>query len=192
MQRDLGSFDLTYKVTGMFFDRPMVQRRLDVAKKRALSKAGAWVRRRAKSLLRRRKRTSNAGEPPSVHSDPGLKTILFVWDPGRQSVVVGPVRLNQVVHGGAGQLRVTTLMEFGGDVTMHEEARKDGRPWSDEIGMWRRRDLRRSPKPWKVYRTRRAKYAPRPFMGPALRDTLPTLPQSCKDMMSPTVSVAAA
>lgn len=182
--------EVSYQLRHVFFDRPGIQRRVDQGRRKALSKAGSWVRRRARSILRRRKRVSRVGEPPSVHSDPGLKTILFGWDQGRQSVVVGPVRLNKVVMGT--QTRVPSLMEFGGEVSIHEEARANGQPWSADIGMWRRRDMRRLPKPWKVYRVRRAHYGPRPFMAPALAQTVPTLPQGCRDLLSPTAQAYAA
>ena len=45
---------VSMKVVNLFFDRPAVIRRLDVANHRALSKAGAYVRRAAMSRLRRR------------------------------------------------------------------------------------------------------------------------------------------
>jgi hypothetical protein len=85
------------QVLQFFFDRPEVISRLDRATLKALSKAGAFTRTRARSLLRRRKRASKAGEAPSVHSRDQfvtLRNILFAFD-GVDSVIIGPVGLNQ-------------------------------------------------------------------------------------------------
>ena len=73
------------------------------ANARNLSQAGAFIRRSARSSLRRRKRVSAAGEPPSVHThDPvaTLKNIWFVFDPRRLSVVVGPLKLDRIEAAG--------------------------------------------------------------------------------------------
>ena len=91
------AFTVSMKIVDAFFDRPAVLDRMDRATARSLSQAGAFVRRRAISRLRRRKRPSKPGESPSVHStDPvaNLRFILFGFD-GRDSVIIGPVGLNQ-------------------------------------------------------------------------------------------------
>jgi len=98
----------------MFFDRPKVQRKTDSATRRVLSKFGAFVRRAAKSSIRTRQRASAPGEPPSSHTGLLKKFIFFGYDRRRQSVVIGPQRLNQKVgdapealeHGG-----VSTVVE---------------------------------------------------------------------------------
>jgi hypothetical protein len=191
------SFELTYRVTGMFFDKPAVQRRIEAGRRRALETSGAWVRKRAISLLRRRKKVSRPGQTPSIHTDKGaegpaagLKFILFAYDLASLSAVVGPVRLNQVVDTTDGTTRVPSLMEFGGTARIHEVRRVQ--PWRPASYMWRRRDLRRRAKEGEERRIRTAVYGPRPFMGPALRQTLPKLPESCRDLLSPTASVRAA
>ncbi len=121
----MNSITLSLKVVDQFFDRPAVLRKMDAANAKALSKAGAFVRRAARSKLRRRKRTSLPGESPSVHSkDPitNLKFILFAFD-GRQSVVIGPVGLNQrqYLQGKLLAGTVPNLMEFGGRAGIREQ-----------------------------------------------------------------------
>ena len=159
------AFDISLKQ--FFFDRLKVQNALDKAERRELSRTGAFLRKRARSSLRRRKKTLVSGQTPSVHSKDNtasLKNILFAYDPARHSVVVGPLKLNQVNQQTDGSsIPIPSLMEFGGTVRIDEEQYKD-----DPKGQWFRRNHNYSAKPWKRYRTRTANYAPRPFMGPAL------------------------
>jgi hypothetical protein len=175
-------FEVGFEIRDMFFDRLAVQNRLDKAEQRELSRIGAFIRRRARSILRRRKRTSAAGEAPSVHSKDNrasLKNILFGYDPTIHGVVIGPVRLNQVNRtDGGGRISVPSLMEFGGRLTIEQEqlkiaiggrTRKDGgrdRRYKLHQGAWFRRSGRKVP--WKRYRSHTAVYQPRPFMNPAL------------------------
>ncbi len=86
--------NVTFKVKEAFFDRPKVIASLKKAKRKALSKAGAFVRKRARSSMRRRKGVSSPGSPPSAHSNGhSLKTILFAYQPQSESTIVGPVQL---------------------------------------------------------------------------------------------------
>jgi len=166
------SFTVSMKIVDAFFDRPAVLNRMDRATARSLSQAGAFVRRRAISRLRRRKRYSKPGESPSIHSTDrvaSLKNILFGFD-GRYSVVIGPVGLNQKQYV-AGRITAGTVpatLEFGGQVGIREK--RVGTIWRP-VG-------RRRPRPGQPTRVRMANYAPRPFMGPALeaeRDKFPQL-----------------
>jgi hypothetical protein len=163
--------EITVAVKDAFFDRAAVIRRMDTAKQKRLSKAGAFLQRRAQSLLKRRKKTSQAGQTPSIHTEKGaegpgsgLKYILFFYDSAADSVVVGPVKLNQATMVDGNRSSVPELMEKGGIATIYEERWRFPR----KQFKWRRRDLRRLPNPEKEYRRRRAVYRPRPFMGPAL------------------------
>ena len=81
----------------MFFDRKKVRRAVDRAARRVLSKAGAFVRTAARGSIRRRKRISRPGEPPSSHMGLLKHLILFGYDRRRQTVVVGPMKLNQKI-----------------------------------------------------------------------------------------------
>ena len=49
----------------MFFDRAKVKNAVDKGVRKVLSKFGAFVRRTARSSIRKRKRVSAPGEPPS-------------------------------------------------------------------------------------------------------------------------------
>lgn len=160
-------FGISYKFAqANFFDRAKVVRELNKMERVGLSKAGAFVQRRAKSLLKRRKRISKPGETPSVHStgQASLKKILFIYERKNKGVVIGPVKLNQANQSWIDLKNKTVpeLLELGDVVNIKEVSTDGGRTW-------RRRDLRRNTRFGETYRTRRATYAPRPFMGPALR-----------------------
>jgi hypothetical protein len=144
------TFGVKMEVKNLFFDRAMVIREVGKKNAAALSKAGAFVRRRARSSMRRRKAAAPPGSPPSAHSKDAvrtLKNILFAYDRQRQSVVIGPVRLNG--EGGS----VPALHEFGGTKTLRQRGRG-----------------RRPPS------IRLARYPARPFMGPALQAELKNFP----------------
>ena len=80
-----------------FFDRKAVRSAVDRTARRVLSRFGAFVRRAAKSSIRKRKRTSAPGEPPSSHTGLLRRFIFFGYDAGKRSVVIGPARLNQKI-----------------------------------------------------------------------------------------------
>jgi len=154
------------KIKNWFFDKPRVMAAVKDAKRRSFSRIGAFVRTAARSLLRRRKAASAPGSPPSVHSDSpvaSLKYILFGYDPFKESVVIGPVRLSTTdrLNGVFTAGTVPQLHEFGGVATVDERSRDGGRTW------WRR-DHRRSLRPGEITRQRSTTYPARPFMGPAL------------------------
>lgn len=131
-----------------FFDRKAVMDAMSRADRRALSKTGAHIRRRARSSLRRRKRISNPGSPPSVHSTHKVKTlkaIYFHFEPKKRQVVVGPIKL------GVSKFRPVkpgttnpSTNEFGGQAWVKPNK------WSDNLV--------------------KANYPARPFMGPSLQD----------------------
>ena len=155
-------FGVSMRMKDFFFDRPAVKDRMTKANRKALSKAGAFIRRRARSSLRRRKKSSQPGQPPSVHTSDRvatLKNILFAYEPNSQTLVVGPVRLNQQTLLGPqlGGATVAQVHEFGATVKVREA--KVGPHWRTG----RRRVRRGQP-----VRVRRVKYSERPFMGPAL------------------------
>lgn len=177
------SFGIQFRMKKFFFDKPHVKRRIGKKKAKLLSMGGAYTRRRARSKLRRRKRVSRAGEPPSVHSESdiaNLRTILFALDKETDSVIIGPVKLNQVNLGAdLERYTVPELLEIGGTIDIREEAIVG----SNE---WRRRDMRRSVKQWKKYRTRRATYDARPYMNPSLKETAEEVPELfARSMASP-------
>jgi len=98
-------------VKKLFFDTAAVSSALSAGERRALSKFGAFVRRRAKSSLRYKKGSAKPGAPPNVHrsegwarkiknkktgtvtrrpSSPLRELLFFAYDPARKSVVIGP------------------------------------------------------------------------------------------------------
>lgn len=168
--------EMTMRMKDMFLDRRAVTDRISKANARSLKKVGAFIRRRARSSLRRRKKVSAAGGTPSVHSKDKtatLKNILFAYDSSNESLVVGPVKLNQVnqAAGSGANVPVPALHEFGGTVAILEKSTDKGKTWL-------RAKRRRNPRPWEQYRRRNATYAPRPFMGPALEAEQDNIPDA--------------
>jgi phage gpG-like protein len=106
------------RIKSMFFDRPKVQRAVDRSKRRSLSRAGAFIRQRARTSIRKRKRQSRPGQPPSSHTGLLRRFILFGYDRRSDSVVVGPV--------GFRRSRSPHVLEFGGRTTV-ESRRRGGR-----------------------------------------------------------------
>jgi len=103
----------------MFFDRQAVISKVDAATRRVLSKFGAFVRRSAKSSIRKRKKAAPPGQPPSSHTGLLKKFIFFGYDADRRSVVIGPTRLNQKGRGEA-----PPLLEYGGKATLVRRGKK--------------------------------------------------------------------
>jgi len=102
----------------IFFDRKAVRSALDRTTRRVLSRFGAFVRRGAKSSIRKRKRPSAPGEPPSSHTGLLRRFIFFGYDRSRRSVVIGPQRLNQKIGD------ASHALEHGGTSTVVEGLRR--------------------------------------------------------------------
>lgn len=147
---------------------------------RGLSRQGAFLRRRVQTrVLRRRKTSSMPGQPPRVHATgyASLKRIVFHYDPRTETVVVGPVKLNQKQQDwiNIGSQTVPELMEHGGVVTINERSRDGGRTW--------RRAASKRKRPGEKTRRRRAVYKPRPFMAVGLQQEIQagTIPESWRN-----------
>ena len=130
-------FHMEFRVKEMFFDSQRVMQAVDAAKRTNLSKQGAFVRTAARSSIRKRKRISEPGQPPSSHTGLLRDFIFFAYEPFTQSVVIGPAKTNQVFFDD--DMRPITgtvpeVLEYGGRITVVEE-------WNGS--RWRRRDLRR-------------------------------------------------
>lgn len=78
----------------------------------SLHKIGAYVRRRARQLIRRRKRPSQPGQPPSSPTGFLKNTIVFAVSPEEQAVYIGPLWTKTEVTG----LTVPGRLEFGGPI----------------------------------------------------------------------------
>ena len=107
-------FDM--RIKSLFFDRPKVMRATDRATLRVLSKAGAFIRQRAKTSIRRRKGSAPPGSPPHSHEGSLRRLILFGYEPARKTVVVGPARFKQG--------EAPALLEFGGTVARSRHTRR--------------------------------------------------------------------
>ncbi|GIW81494.1 MAG: hypothetical protein KatS3mg105_3301 [Gemmatales bacterium] len=96
----------------LFFDRKKVIDAVDRATRRNLSKFGAFVRRRARSSIRKRKRgVSSPGNPPFSHTGLLKNFIFFAYQPDRRSVIIGPAKLNK-------RGDIPHILEFGGNQTV--------------------------------------------------------------------------
>jgi hypothetical protein len=145
-------------VKKLFFDRSAVRSKLDAATRRVLSKFGAYVRRTARSSIRKRKKASAPGSPPSSHTGLLKKFIFFGYEPSHRSVVIGPVRLSQKGRGEA-----PSLLEYGGSTKVEHR----GPSATLRTGK----------------RMKKARIRPRPFMGPAFEAEQPKLPAMWRDSL---------
>lgn len=149
---------INIEVKQLWFDSPRVIRAVDKAKRRVLSRAGAWIRNFARYSMRRAPKKgpkhSRPGKPPFVHTGLLKNFLFFSWDPTSKTVVVGPEKL------GAGEAPRT--LEYGGPVRAKR---------------WRRGK--------RVVVAGFVK--PRPYMAPALAAELPMLPARWRDSVRASV-----
>lgn len=151
---------VSFKVQRFFFDRAKVMSRMTSAERRVFSRMGAYVRTRARRSIRKRKKVSEPGQPPSSRTGLLRNFIFFGYDKSKHSVVIGPEKLNRMSGSPDGQpIRGTIpeILERGGTVRLMEEQGRNGQ--------WRRVYKRRN----KPIRMRPARMQARPFMGPALQ-----------------------
>ena len=137
------------RVKALFFDRPKIQRAVSAARRRALSRAGAFIRQTARTSMRRRRGSAPPGSPPHVHEGSLRRLLFFAYDPQADSVVVGPV--------GFRKSTAPSVLEFGGRAVLTRRGRRGGR---------------------RVVESRRVRIEARPYMGPALRKELPNIPKA--------------
>jgi len=110
---------IRFEITKLFFDKKAVRDKVDAGTRRVLSKFGAFVRRTARSSIRKRKKTSSPGSPPSSHIGLLKKFIFFGYEPAKRSVVIGPVRLSQKGRGEA-----PSLLEYGGSTKVEHRGKR--------------------------------------------------------------------
>lgn len=155
-----GGFELTFR-TDLFFNSAKVKKAVDDGTRRAMSKGLAYIRRRARSSIRRTRRSSLPGQPPRTHtSNPvvTIKNIQFQYDPASKSGICGPIKLHR-------QSRVRPVktvpatLEFGGKVMFQRGA------WAPQQQGTRTGQRTRLVR---VQQAFAATYRARPFMGPAL------------------------
>ena len=101
-----------------FFDSPKVMRATNQAERRVLSRFGSFVRTRARGSIRRRKKPSQPGKPPSSHTG-DIKKIFFSYDPREKSVITGPIEQSDKESKG-----VLATLEGGGMTTVTLRGRR--------------------------------------------------------------------
>jgi hypothetical protein len=188
------SFGVQADIKGVFFDRPAVVAAVGRQGAAFLNRAGGYVRRVARNSMKKKGKAraqpkgqgaafkrwekeiattpaSPPGTPPFAHSESNvttLRNIQYGFDRIHESVLVGPLQLNQksTINGVTGAGTVPQLHEFGGSRQVLEK--KVGNSW---VPLGRQR-----PRPGQPVRRRMAKYPARPFMYPALRKSVPRFP----------------
>ena len=103
----------------LFFDSKPIVSSVDKASRKVLSRFGAFVRRTARQSIRKRKKSSTPGKPPSSHTGLLKRFIFFGYDRRKMSVVIGPARLTDNNRGAA-----PSILEFGGTATVKGKKRK--------------------------------------------------------------------
>ena len=193
------------RVTQTFFDRRVVVEAVGRANARVLSKAGAFVRRTAKGSIRYAKSPSRPGRPPHAHRSkkgnkfsPLRELIFFGFDHRTASVVIGPTPFR-------GKSIVPRVLELGGTAPGHKNPLRRIRRVGDggEVRIGGRKSvttkknrfgklvtyakIRTPAQAERANRLQGELYGPmtigptsieaRPYMGPALEENLPILPQ---------------
>ena len=134
---------------------------------RSVRESLGFIATRAKTKeLKRTKRVSAPGKPPSVHTRKALSTIRYEYDYKSLTGVVGPVIQTRTGNKTRNQTTVPATLEHGGSYTIQEHWQQFG--FSDQ-GRWVRTTkgtVRSGQKLRK--RKRRITIKPRPFMKPAL------------------------
>jgi hypothetical protein len=98
------------KIIELFFDKAKILTATDKAAKNVLSKFGAYVRQAARSSIRSRKKSSQAGQPPSSHVGTLKRLIFFAFEPPK-NVVIGPIEFD-------GRFEGAEALEYGGKSTI--------------------------------------------------------------------------
>lgn len=101
---------ITMRIKDSFFDRHVVMAAMGNARRKVLSKAGAFIRTTAKTSIRKRKKSAPPGSPPHSHEGSLRRLILFGYDRSSDSVLVGPVGFKKGT--------APSVLEHGGDTVV--------------------------------------------------------------------------
>lgn len=169
------SFGVSYRCNRFFFDRTVVKKGMDRATHRALSFAGGLTRKIARRSIRKRKKPSEPGKPPSSHTGDLREGITYHYDPVRKTVIVGPRKFNQrdIVAGKWTSGTIPQVLEEGGRIGIVEQQILAGGKWFRVDKRFRAND--------KPKRVRTVAIEPRPFMAPALDTARPLIASKWKD-----------
>lgn len=150
-------------VKNLFFDADGVKNQVDASIRRGMMRLGASTRLRAQRSIRKRKKSSPPGQPPSSHEGSLRRLIFFSYDPGSKSVVIGPVPFKQG--------EAPSLLEYGGTVVrLVRTSRVRGRkatPRQKAAFIRLAKAGRITRKELPVIERRTARYQGNPFMKPA-------------------------
>ena len=108
---------VTMRMKMLFFDSAAVIRAVDRAKRQSMQHAGGWIRKTARRSIKKNKTVSKPGQPPHSHAGQLRGLIFYAYDPGSESVVIGPLRFRRG--------EAPKLLEFGGKVSRKD--RRSGR-----------------------------------------------------------------
>lgn len=148
-------------VQQFFFDKQAVMDAVGAAKARVMSRQGSLVRTIMRRSMRRRKGTSEPGQPPFAHTGRIRDNVFFSFDPISDSCVIGPVLLNRSTD-------APHTLDKGGYAAVIPRDKK-GRLLAIAAA-----------------RTVQVRIAARPFSEPALENALPYLASEWEDQVGRT------
>lgn len=146
-------FDLTVnQFKSMFFDKALIEGKIDRATYFVMIRIGAYIRRTAMQSLRRpsRRKKPQPGLPPRNMTGKLKYRIMFGWEPTKRKTLVGPEYLPRMPRNPT----IPQLLEYGG--TIQRTSKRSKRRYM-------------------------AKYPAYPYMRPALAKNLPLLPRLWRD-----------
>ena len=114
--------DIRMVLGAKFLDRAPFIRAVDKASRRVLSRFGAFVRTRARTNLRRRKRPSKPGQAPTNQTGRLKRHIFFWYDRGEQRVTIGPIALNA-----RSPAVIPEVLEYGGHAVGFRRDKRTGK-----------------------------------------------------------------
>jgi hypothetical protein len=118
-----------------FFDSEKVIKQIDKEAIGVYKKFGGFVRKAAQRSMRKAKKPSAPGRPPRIVKGHLRKLLLFFWDEGSRSVVIGPARFGMATA----TRKAPYLMEFGGRGLSGQ--RVAARPFMAPVAQEKKREL---------------------------------------------------
>ncbi len=90
----------------MFLDKPKALRYTSAVQRKFMGRFGGYTRSTARRSIRKRKKSSRVGSPPSSHEGSLRRLIFFGYDRQRNSVVIGPLKFKSS--------KIPSVLEHGG------------------------------------------------------------------------------
>ena len=175
-------FGMTIEEAKLFFRAGSeLDRAVESATYRNLSRFGAYVRSDARHAFRRRKSSAKPGKGPTNWTGLIKDHIYFVVSRPPESVIVGPVKLPHMPMPGG--YTVPELLENGGTVQVEVTRALLGRLFRARRYNRDAADVFRALRP-KVGQTVSMEYEPRPYMAPAFEKNLGELPAIWRDSIA--------